>query len=80
MSEKLSGTLSTKPKILVYGWYHKNNIGDDLFVEAFNHLFPNFDFTFTDVLHSHLIKEADAIFFGGGSFLYDPPYVSERGL
>src|SRR5579885_2555646 len=80
MSERLSGTSTTKPKVLVYGWYHKGNIGDDLFVEAFQHIFPEFDFTFTDVLTSHQVKDADAIFFGGGSFLHDAPISTDFAL
>lgn len=62
-----------KKKVLVYGWYHQSNIGDDLFMKAFQNLFPEIDFTFTpEILESHL-KDIDAIFFGGGSFLLDSP-------
>jgi len=78
MSEKLLG----KPliKVLVYGWYHKGNIGDDLFAEAFRHLFPEFIFTFTDRIDLHQVKNCDAVFFGGGSFLYGRPIISDEAL
>lgn len=62
-----------KKKVLVYGWYHKNNIGDDLFVEAFRNLFPELDLTFVDKLTKFNVEGADAIFIGGGSFLYSEP-------
>lgn len=78
MSEKLSGTSHTK--VLVYGWYNKANIGDDLFADAFRHLFPEFDFTFTDDIDETLAKSCDAIFFGGGSFLYDAPRITSEAL
>lgn len=78
MSEKFLGTSLTK--ILVYGFYHKDNIGDDLFAEAFRHLFPEYLFTFTDKIDVQQAKNCDAVFFGGGSFLYDAPRISDEAL
>ncbi len=60
------------PKILVYGWYNKGNLGDDLFVDAFRTLFPRFEFVFTDKITSDHLKGIDAVFLGGGSFLDSP--------
>lgn len=57
---------------LVYGFYGKANLGDQLFEQAFKHLFPSIDFTFTDCFTEHNIQDADLIIFGGGSFLYAP--------
>lgn len=59
-------------KVLCYGFYPKisTNVGDELFKSAFKKLFPTFIFTFTDILSHDLIKNHDAVFFGGGSFLY----------
>lgn len=61
-----------KRKVLCYGFYPKisTNVGDELFKLAFKKLFPAFSFTFTDILTNDLIDNHDAIFFGGGSFLY----------
>jgi polysaccharide pyruvyl transferase WcaK-like protein len=56
-------------KILVWGWYNNNNLGDDLFVEAFRFLFPTYDFIFTNQITSSLLQEVEAVFIGGGSFL-----------
>lgn len=56
-------------KILCYGHYNHQNIGDELFKVAFKKLFPEYDFTFTDHLTLELLKNKDALFFGGGSFL-----------
>lgn len=56
-------------KVLVYGYYDKSNLGDDLFADAFKGLFPNYQFTFTDNIKPHHLENMDAVFFGGGSFL-----------
>lgn len=72
MSERFSGLLTTNPTILVYGWYHQGNLGDDLFAEAFKHLFPLFNFIFTDHIDPCHLEGIDAVFFGGGSFLGEP--------
>lgn len=55
--------------ILVYGWYNKKNIGDDLFVSSFEKLFPTYKFKFTYQLTKSLLNDADAVILGGGSFL-----------
>lgn len=59
-----------KPTILVYGWYNQGNIGDELFKEAFQSLFFNFDFIFTDRITKASLKDVSAVFIGGGSFLF----------
>lgn len=56
--------------ILVYGWYFNKNIGDDLFIDAFKKLFPEFNFTFTNYITVKQLNSNNAVFFGGGSFLY----------
>lgn len=57
--------------ILVYGFYNKSNIGDDLFAEAFKNLFPQYNFIFINNFNDvELLTRADAVFFGGGSFVY----------
>lgn len=67
-------------KILVYGWYNKNNIGDDLFVKSFKLLFPAFDFIFVNSFTKDNIQNADAIFIGGGSFLSEAINVSNESF
>jgi polysaccharide pyruvyl transferase WcaK-like protein len=67
-------------KVLVYGWYHQGNLGDDLFIDAFKHLFPNLDFVFTETITDQSIKDVDAVFFGGGSFLLGTPKISSSAL
>ena len=66
-------------RVLVYGWYHQDNLGDDLFVEAFKKLFPEFEFTFSNFLTRSQVRRCDAVFFGGGSFL-DNPVRGEAGI
>lgn len=55
--------------VLVYGWFNNKNIGDQLFCSAFKTLFPTFNFTFVNHFTKASLKNIDAIFFGGGSFL-----------
>lgn len=57
--------------VLVYGWYNHGNIGDELFKLAFNNLFPDFNFTFTNLINN--VDGYDAIFIGGGSLLDGKP-------
>lgn len=67
-------------KVLVYGWYHQLNIGDELFVGAFRKLFPDFQFVFHQTVNSKNLEGIDAVFFGGGSFLLGKPQISEEAL
>lgn len=67
-------------KVLVYGWYHQGNIGDDLFIDAFKHLFPKLDLTFAENINEKRLKDIDAIFFGGGSFLFGQPVITPAAL
>jgi polysaccharide pyruvyl transferase WcaK-like protein len=68
--------VSTTKNILVYGWYYQGNLGDDLFMEAFRSLFPNFNFTFVNQITIHDLQNIDAVFVGGGSFLGEPLNIS----
>src|SRR5271156_1919935 len=61
--------------VLVYGFYNHGNYGDELFKDAFKLIFPELNFTFTDRITVDQLSVADAVFFGGGSFLYDPPSI-----
>lgn len=64
-------------KILVYGFYGKNNIGDELFKDSFSLLFPNYQFTFTDKIIPQDLSSHSAIFIGGGSFLNIKPNIPQ---
>lgn len=68
MLGKLSGTPITK-RVLVHGWYHNQNLGDDLFADAFKHLFPHHQLTFVNFITASDLQNVDAVFIGGGSFL-----------
>lgn len=58
-------------KIVVYGWYYQGNLGDELFMEAFSYLFPNYELIFTNCISKRQLEGADGVFIGGGSFLGD---------
>lgn len=66
--------------ILVYGWYGQGNIGDELFKEAFKHLFPEYQFIFTDRITKELLEGTSAVFIGGGSFLFAPLKIEPGAL
>jgi polysaccharide pyruvyl transferase WcaK-like protein len=70
VSEKLFGEFAKN--ILVYGWYMHNNIGDDLFIDAFKALFPAYNFIFVDYINTECLQNINAVFIGGGSFLGEP--------
>jgi len=67
-------------RILVYGWYHQGNIGDDLFMDAFQHCFPDIEFLFTEIITVDKLENVDAVFFGGGSFLFGRPIINDDAL
>jgi len=67
-------------RVLVYGWYYKGNLGDDLFIDAFKHIFPNFEFTFTDYIKFSHLENIDAVFIGGGSFLGEACKISPDAI
>jgi len=56
-------------KVLVLGYYWKNNLGDQLFIDALKFLFPILDLTFVNHISLKDINNFDTIFIGGGSFL-----------
>ena len=62
---------------LIYGWYNKGNIGDQLFIESFRQLFPDFIFTFTDLITVELLKANSTVIFGGGAFLLQAPQIED---
>lgn len=63
-------------KVLVYGFYFHNNLGDQLFIDAFRYLFPTYEFTFVDHITSAILQNQDAIFIGGGSLLDGEPKIA----
>lgn len=67
-------------KVLVYGWYHQQNIGDDLFIQAFQHIFPELNFTFVNQITASDLTDVSSVFFGGGSFVYAAPNVEPQAL
>jgi len=60
-------------KIHVLGWYNKHNCGDEAYKLAFPKLFPNYEFTFSDVDGK---IDADVCIIGGGD-IFNPVYVQK---
>ena len=63
---------SITKKILVFGFYHKGNAGDNFFIDAFQTLFPDFNFQFVDHITKHHLLNIDGVFIGGGSLIGEP--------
>ena len=65
---------------LVYGWYGRNNVGDELMRSALEDMFePNgLSLRFVDRLVGTEVEATDAVIFGGGSILYDAPDCDQR--
>lgn len=63
--------------ILVYGWYGKGNIGDELMAQALAGAFALCDasLTIVDNLTDEAVTAADAVIIGGGSILYGKPVI-----
>ncbi len=62
--------------IHVYGWYNKGNCGDEAYKLAFSKVFPNCNFTFTD-LDSPLTSDTCII---GGGDIFNESYVNKALL
>ena len=58
--------------LLVYGWYDKNNLGDELFKPSFKKLIKH-NLTFINSFKNIDYSQYDGVIFGGGSILYDEP-------
>lgn len=57
------------PSILIYGYYNKNNFGDDWFARTFQKLFSGCNIKFTDN-KLELLKSWDYIIIGGGNIIH----------
>ena len=66
--------------VLIYGFYNKNNIGDDLFKKCFELLFPNNTLLFTDHINLDLLQNNDTVVFGAGSILDGEIALSDQEI
>ncbi len=55
--------------IIVYGWYGHGNIGDESFKLAFQKIYPQHSFYFTDTDKDFQLKEYDLCILGGGDIV-----------
>jgi hypothetical protein len=64
--------------LLVYGWYGRQNVGDELFKPAFQKLFfpHGVELKFVDYIDGDALKGTSGVVFGGGSMLVDDPNVT----
>jgi polysaccharide pyruvyl transferase WcaK-like protein len=63
-------------RILAYGWYDKENIGDESYKLSFPSLFPDHEWTFTDTVNDEIVQDHDVVVLGGGNIL-DSKFVSK---
>ena len=61
----------SRRKVLVYGYYYENNLGDDMFISAFKLLLPQFELTFTKKLDIVILDKYHAVIVGGGDIFND---------
>lgn len=77
-----ASSLNTLPrvsaKILVLGWYNRNNMGDDCYTEGFSVLFDNVTFACTDEITS-IPQDVDIVICGGGDII-NPFFMSKIRL
>ena len=66
--------------VLVFGYYNHKNLGDELFIDAFQTIFPSINFTFVDHISKENLENVDAVFFGGGSFLDGDPSIGKDAI
>lgn len=67
-------------KVLIYGFYHKGNLGDNFFAEVFLSLFPYYQLTFVDHLDQAVLQGQEAVILGGGSFLDQASSIAPEAL
>lgn len=72
--------MNNKLNILVFGHYGHHNCGDNLFIDSFRYLFPNYNLFFTDIITEDKLKDIDTIFVGGGSFLSAKPEITNQAF
>jgi polysaccharide pyruvyl transferase WcaK-like protein len=63
--------------ILVFGFYNHQNLGDDLFIEAYKLLFPTYNFIFVNQIALEDLQKVDIVFIGGGSLLGEPLKITD---
>lgn len=68
--------------LLVYGWYGRGNVGDELMALALRKMFvPHaIELKFVDHISVADVKASDGIIFGGGSILLDAPSIDTIAL
>ena len=66
--------------VLVMGFYGKQNLGDELFKDAFKTLFPQYTFTFVDHINASSLDGIQYVIFGGGSLLEGKPAITTDAL
>lgn len=68
--------------LLVYGWYGRHNLGDQLMSRALRALFEprGCELRFVDRLRGRDVSDCDGVVFGGGSILFDAPDVDPVAL
>jgi hypothetical protein len=74
----------SSPVVLVYGWYGRANVGDELMKQALQNLFnpSGIGLRFVDSIDAAALAGPGVagVLFGGGSILYDRPDVSSEAL
>ncbi len=62
-------------RILVYGWYGHQNVGDELMAEALRKILAGHELRFVDHIKRDSLADVDLVLIGGGSFLSFAPNI-----
>ena len=64
--------------VLVYGWYGRGNVGDELMKQALSEMLSVHRLTpkFVDGINEFDVRDSSGVIFGGGSILQDMPDIS----
>lgn len=68
--------------ILVYGWYNRGNVGDELMAQSLRAMFEPYGIKLVtvEVLTEKQVSEAQGVIFGGGGMLRDAPVAEPAAL
>lgn len=71
-----------EPSVLVYGWYGRGNVGDELMAQALRAIFARtkVQLRFVDRVDEQALQGCAAVIVGGGSMLHGRPDITDGAL
>src|SRR3954465_6905075 len=69
---------NNKLRVFCLGWYDNDNLGDEAFKPAFQALWPQYEFTFSNDPSKFDTALHDVVFYGAGSIFDEAQYSKAR--